>query len=115
MIVNSMLLSKLHYAACLWFDSSSYVKQKINNILRRCARFVLGKAKYESVSRKFNNELEWVNCKYRFKFEFLKLAFLVLHNMCPNNFKDFLNLDSINSTELILIIRMRLNHAAYEW
>jgi len=98
MIVNSMVLSKLYYAACLWFDSSSHVKHKINNILRRCARFVLGKAKYDSVSHEFNNELEWLNCKYRFKFECTKLAFLFLHNMCPNNFKDFLNLDSINST-----------------
>jgi len=38
--------------------------------------FVLGEAKYESVSHEFNKELEWLNRKYRFKFECAKLPFL---------------------------------------
>jgi len=85
-IVTATVLSKLFYAPCVWFNSSKLIMKKINNIIRMCARFILGRSKYESVSFDINNELKWLYCDYRFKFECLKLAYSILNHDCPNSF-----------------------------
>jgi len=88
-IVTSMVLSKL-YAPCVWFNSSKSAKNKINNIIRSCARYVLGKSKFDSITVGINDKLQWLNCDYRFKFECLKFTYLILSQECPTMFKDCL-------------------------
>jgi len=96
-IVTATVLSKLYYAPCVWFNANKGIRCKINNIIRTCARYIMGKSKYDSISSEISNELEWLNCDYRFKFECLKLAYLILNKICPNSFKDYVSIDNIPS------------------
>jgi len=95
-IVSTVLLSKLFYAPCVWFKSSKAGKNKINNIIRSCARYVLCKSKFDSIALDNNDKLEWLNCDYRFKFKCLKLTYLVLSQQCPTMFRDYVCLDDIS-------------------
>jgi len=55
-IVTTMVLSKLFYAPCVWFNIGKAVRNKINNIIRSCARYVLCKSKFDSITHDIKGE-----------------------------------------------------------
>jgi hypothetical protein len=99
LLISSLTLSHLHYVSSVWFNSSSNNRKAIDRLFRRAARFVLNKDKYDSVSNELNCGLKWLNCKNRWKFETLKLAFHMMHNSGPTYFHDYLCTSDFSSRE----------------
>jgi hypothetical protein len=99
LLISSLTLSHLHYVSYVWFNSCSNNRKSVDRLFRRAAKFVLNKDKYDSVSNELNCELKWLNCKNRWKFETLKLAFHMMHNTGPTYFHDYLCTSSFSSRE----------------
>jgi len=96
-IVNALILSKLKYAASVWFKGSKANFKAIDKIIKACGRFVLGLQKYDCVSSDLNNELKWLKSKYLLKFECLKICYHIINLSCPNQFKDYLLVNTFNN------------------
>jgi hypothetical protein len=71
-------------------------RQSVDSLLRRAARYVCSKDKFDPVSRDFNDLLQWLNCRNRMKFETLKLAFAMFHDSGPKYFSNYLCLDAVS-------------------
>jgi hypothetical protein len=88
-LVRSLVLSKLYYAAAVWFNGSKAHQKSIDKIIRSCGRYALKKSKYDSVSSDMTTILKWVNSKYRIQFEMLKFALRMINGNCPDIFKNY--------------------------
>jgi len=95
-LINSQVISILDYAFLVWSNGSKQVSNIVNRIIRMAARFIFDKNKFDPVLHEINYNLEWLMCKYRFQFEALKFAFKVMHNLVPDNFKNYFNTDNVN-------------------
>jgi hypothetical protein len=93
-LANSLILSKLKYAGIVWSINNKNIQKQVDKMIRIAARFVFCKRKYDKVSDEINFNLEWLNCKYCFKFEVLKLAYKINEGSCPDYFKNYLVLDN---------------------
>jgi hypothetical protein len=99
LLISSLTLSHLQYVSTVWLNSCSNNRKAVDRLYRRAAKFVLNKDKYDSVSNELNRGLKWLNCKNRWKFETLKLAFHMIHNSGPTYFHDYLCTSSFSSRE----------------
>lgn len=91
MVVQALILPIIMYCCPIWLVGSSNLKC-INNILRRCARFVYGKSKFDSISDEIIVDLEWLNANLTncCKFEMSKIAFNMYNNIGPGIFRDYI-------------------------
>ena len=97
-LVNAYVFSRLNYASIVWLNKpTSFVKNKVNKIVRSAARFVLDKKKFDHVTDDINLVLEWLNCKYRFQYEILVFCLKINRELCPNYFVNYIHLDNITS------------------
>jgi hypothetical protein len=87
---ESLVLSKLYYASCVWFKCSKNIEKQINKIIRSASRFALGRFKFDSISMNIVRDLGWLDCKFRYKFEVLKVAYKLMNNFCPEYFVNYL-------------------------
>jgi hypothetical protein len=94
-LVRSLVLSKLYYSAVVWFNGSKAHLNAIDKLIRTCARYALDKRKYDSVSLEMTSTLKWLNCKYRIQFELLKFSFKIVYDICPDIFKNYLDLTPV--------------------
>jgi hypothetical protein len=90
LLVSSLTLSHVYYVSSVWFNCSSKNRKTIDCKIRSAARYVLCRGKFDSISHELNYGLKWLTCKFRLRFEILKLAFLMMHGSCPDFFKDYL-------------------------
>jgi hypothetical protein len=93
-LAESLVLSKLYYASAVWFKCSKNIENQVNKIIRSAARFVLDKRKFDSISTDIVRELGWLDCKFKCKFEVLKIAYKLLNNFCPEYFHNYLLLSN---------------------
>jgi hypothetical protein len=93
-LVTALTISHLNYCSSIWMNCSSQNRQSVDCLLRRAARYVCCKDKFDPVSRDFNDVLQWLNCTNRMKFETLKLAFAMFHDIGPKYFSSYLCLDA---------------------
>jgi hypothetical protein len=91
LLVSSLTLSHMYYVSCVWFNCCSMNRKAIDSKIRSAARCVLCREKFDSVCPDINNNLKWLNCKFRVRFEILKLAFHIMHGSSP----DFLRITSV--------------------
>jgi hypothetical protein len=99
LLISALTLSHLHYVSSVWFNCNSTSRKAINQIFRSCAKFVLCKNKYDSISSELTNELKWLNCNNRRKFETLKLAFHMIHDSGPAYFRNYLSTSNFSLRE----------------
>jgi hypothetical protein len=83
-------VKSLYYASAVWFKCSKNIENQINKVIRSAARFVLGKRKFDSISLDIVRELGWLDCKFKCKFEVVKIAYKLLNNVCPEYFHNYL-------------------------
>jgi hypothetical protein len=55
LLISALTLSNLHYVSSVWFNYNSTSRKTINQIFRNCAKFVLCKNKYDSISSELTN------------------------------------------------------------
>jgi hypothetical protein len=93
-LAMALTISHLNYCSSIWMNCSSQNRQSVDCLLRRAARFVCSKDNFDPVSRDFTDNLEWLNCRNRTKFETLKLAFAMFHGTGPKYFSNYLCLEA---------------------
>jgi len=84
---------------CIWGSASKGNIRTIENVIRFAGRFVLKKRKYDSVKNEITTNLKWLFPKQLYKFELLKIVFMIHNNMCPvcpAYFTNYLQIDECN-------------------
>jgi hypothetical protein len=57
-LMNALVLSHIKYASVVWLIPSSNHKS-VDNIIKRCARYIYGLLKFDSVSNLISSDLNW--------------------------------------------------------
>ncbi|ODM87743.1 putative RNA-directed DNA polymerase from transposon BS [Orchesella cincta] len=91
-LVNAYVLPIINYACIIWLSRSQEKAFKvIDRILRSCARFILGRKKYDSVTSSMCNELGWLSCKNMFSLQVLCFTYRIMFNNYKGFFKNYLD------------------------
>lgn len=88
-VVQALVMSIIKYACPVWLVGSNNLKC-VDNIIRKCARFIYNKSKFDNISDEINVDLEWLNATNCCKFEIIKLAVNMNNNVCPKYFYQYL-------------------------
>lgn len=90
-LANACLLPIINYACLVWFYGNQTYQNKINKMYRSVARYVLDLRKYEPTLHKMCNELKWLTCTNKLKYELAKLCFNISNKDCPRSFLKYMN------------------------
>jgi hypothetical protein len=96
-IIPALVLSHIDYACVVWLKCNLF--RDIDLLVKRCARYVYGLAKYDSVSDLICDDLKWLFSKYRVQHNTLKLAHKICHGIAPSYFNDYLTFDTIDGPQ----------------
>lgn len=100
-LVHALIFSVLRYACVVW-SSNLNKKQvsEIDKISRRCARFVMGKLKFDSISNDICSELKWLTTEFRIMYEITLLAYKLTFsapNAVLHNYLDFSYVEAMST------------------
>jgi hypothetical protein len=73
LIIPALVLSHISYACVVWLKPNLHKETDI--LIKRCARYVFGLSKYDSVSDLICEDLKWLFSKYLVQHNVLKLAY----------------------------------------
>jgi hypothetical protein len=88
-------LSHIKYASVVWLKHSVPNYKNVDSIIKRCARFLYGLLKYNSVTESICSDLHWLFAKYQYELDVLKFAYKVVNNLVPLYFRDYLHTDRV--------------------
>jgi len=97
-LAESLILSKLRYCNTIWLNKSEYIVKLVNRVTRATARFVLCKRKYDHITADINFNLEWLNCKFLYKYDTLVMIRKLINGCGPNIFLQYF---SINDCDIM--------------
>ena len=105
-LIHALIFSILNYACTVWGSNLNKTQTAdLNQIIRRCARFALGKLKFDSISSDICNELKWLTTDYRIIYEITLLAYKMTFSP-PNSIShDYLDF----STKIVRETRNKLH------
>jgi len=98
LIINSLVFSKLFYASVVWMKPFNSISAIVDNVIKRCVRFIFKRLKYDSISSSVC-ECKYLYTKFKARYDNLKLALNVLNNKCPMYFRNYLTCETIEGIQ----------------
>jgi len=94
-IINTKIMPIIRYMSSLWGSAPLYNTNLVEELIRKCARFVLGIRKYDCVLNLLTNTLFWLMPKYLYIYEALKIVYKICKGDCPDIFNGYLDFNNI--------------------
>ena len=88
LLCSAHCISLIRYCSIIWGTSNKSELVNIDKCVQRCARAVYKKSKFESISDELTS-LGWFVSDEMYKYAILMFVFLVLHDMCPDYFSNY--------------------------
>jgi len=91
LLVNAMCISLVRYCCSVWGTANKSELNILNKCVRRCARSVFSKNKFENIDNEIVS-LGWFYIDNLYKYSICVFTYCILHDLCPNYFHDFVKL-----------------------
>jgi len=85
MLVNAFVISIIRYCSIIWGSANKSETKNIDKVLRRCARTVFKKSKFDPIDDEITS-LGWLNEINIYKYSICIFVFNILANTCPDYF-----------------------------
>jgi hypothetical protein len=97
LIIPALVLSHINYACVVWLKSNLF--KECDLLIKRCARYVFGFSKFDSVSDLICDDLKWLFSKYLVQENILKLSYKILNGIAPLYFRNYLTTETVPGTQ----------------
>ncbi|XP_035702821.1 uncharacterized protein LOC118434132 [Folsomia candida] len=82
LLIHTLVFSSLLYASPVWLFGKNNLKC-VNKVIRKCARYVCNKGKYDPISDDLSVDLEWLVAENMVQAELCKCVSKMLNGCCP--------------------------------
>jgi len=91
LLLSDYVLSLLRYCVTIWGNATKTDLNNVNKCVRRCARMLYRKSKFDSMSGELKT-LGWLKVDNMYKFSICVFVYLTLINSVPDYFMDYVTI-----------------------